>query len=104
MRLRGLPASEGSIFSHLLLSHFADSRRMRIGYKVPGASLVCLSMSAPESPVKGASRNCPSTWRVGPERRGESLPIHETLHRVWRFCQFRLGLVWSAYLSTEPSS
>jgi hypothetical protein len=82
MRLRGLPASEGSIFSHSLLSHFADSRRMRIGYKVPEASLVCLAMSAPDSPVNGPSRNCPSTWRVGPERRGESLLIHETLHRV----------------------
>ena len=82
MRLRGLPSSEGSIFSHLLLSHFADSRRMRIGYKVPEASPVCLAMSAPDSPVKGLSRNRPSTWRVGPERRGESLPIYETLHRV----------------------
>lgn len=82
MRLRGLPSSEGSIFSHLLLSHFADSRRMRTGYKVPEASPVCLAMSAPDSPVKGLSRNCPSTWRVGPERRGELLPIDENLHRV----------------------
>src|ERR1700734_3500183 len=82
MRLRGLPSLDGSIFSHSLLSHFADSRRMRIGYKVPEASPVCLAMSAPDSPVEGLSRNRPSTWRVGPERRGESMPIYETLHRV----------------------
>jgi hypothetical protein len=86
-RLRGLPISAGFTSSHSLVNQPALSSRKRMGYSVPDAIPVCLERSAPAKPSSGACIRALRILSVGPVRRGESLPIVETLHRGLRFCQ-----------------
>jgi hypothetical protein len=83
-RRRGRPALEGSIDSHRLLNQPADSRRRRIGYKVPDAIPQRWCTSAPANCSAGFCKNTSSTRSVCRDSRTpvSFLPIVETLHRV----------------------
>src|SRR6202041_1111710 len=83
-RRRGLPTLTGSMDSHWLTNQPADSRRRRIGYKVPDAMPQRWGTSAPANCSVGFSRKTSNTRSVCSDiRTGVSfLPIVVSLHRV----------------------
>src|ERR1700733_2546519 len=83
-RRRGLPTLTGSIHSHWLTNQPADSRRRRIGYKVPDAMPQRWCTSAPANCSVGFSKKASNTRSVCSDIRTlvSFLPIVESLHRV----------------------
>src|SRR5258708_23338639 len=82
-RRRGLPTVAGSMDSHWLTKQPADSRRRRIGYRVPEAIPQRWCTSAPANLSVGFSKKTSNTRRVCSDIRtfASFLPIVGSLHR-----------------------